>query len=517
MRTHQQSTRFRIVSKSNGGSAVESASYISRQELTSEVTGETYYPKYHEDLVYSGILLPENAPIGYQDRATLWNSVEKNEKSKKAQLARTLKADLPNDWSYELAEQFLKEFVQKTFVNKGMCADIAIHDSVNPEGQRNLHCHIMLTLRPIIENGAWGAKSKKEYILDREGNRIKTRNGNYKSRKIDLVDWNKRTKAAEWRKALANAINDFNEMRGIDVRWEHRSFKEQGLDIEPQIHLGAAASAMERKGILTERGDINRRIALNNRLILYAKKQFDSAQEKVAQLKEKPVVPAMGTQTEITEMLARVQAKSERLALPVVSAKYLAKISKRNVMQDISNAIKFLEQSGIKTFVQLEQYIMERGKKFDCDEVAFKSRWQRIEELKQLVAVYVDYEPYKKVHDESKALSGFKKILYDKEHKHDLAIYENMRGYLKSLLLDEEKIAPKAWQAEQEQLEKEIQGIQKKRAAACYGLAMAEVISYNRDNLERIEDNERRQSGQELRQMRERADQRGKKKREESL
>ncbi len=165
MRIHQQSTRFRIVSKSNGGSAVESASYISRQKLTSEVTGETHYPKHHEDLVYSGILLPENAPTVYQDRATLWNSVEKNEKSKKAQLARTMKADLPNDWSYELAEQFLKEFVQKTFVNKGMCADIAIHDSVNPEGQRNLHSHIMLTLRPIIENGAWGAKSKKNISL----------------------------------------------------------------------------------------------------------------------------------------------------------------------------------------------------------------------------------------------------------------------------------------------------------------------------------------------------------------
>jgi len=399
------------------------------------VTGETYYPKYHEDLVYSGILLPENAPISYQDRATLWNSVEKNEKNKKAQLARTLKA----------------------------------------------------------------------------------RNGNYKSRKIDLVDWNKRTKAAEWRKALADAINDFNEMRGIDVRWEHRSFKEQGLDIEPQIHLGAAASVMERKGIRTERGDINRRIALSNRLILYAKKQFDSAQEKVAQLKEKPIVSAMGTQTEITEMLARVQAKSGRLALPVVSAKYLAKISKRDVLQDISNAIKFLEQSGIKTFTELEQYITENGKRFYDVETVFKYKRQRIEELKQLAAAYADYEPYRKIFDESKSLSGIKRHLYDREHEHDLAMYENMRGYLKSLLPDGEKIAPRAWRAEREQLEKEIPGIQKKRAAACYGLAMAEVISYNRDNLKRIEDNERRRSNQESRRTQEMADQRKKKKREESL
>ena len=266
------STRIRIVGKSSGGSAVDSASYISRTVLTSEVTGETYYPKYHEDLVYSDIFLPANAPESFHDRSTLWNSVERIEKASDAQLARYIKADLPNDWSYDLAIEVMSDFVKKTFVDQGMCADVAIHDSVNDEGQRNLHCHIMLTMRPLKENGEWGAKCHKEYILDENGNKIKTAKGNYKSRKVDAVDWNSRGKASEWRKALADEINRVNDENKIAVKWENRSFKEQGIEREPEVHLGSAASALERKGIKTERGNINRAISARNSIILFAEK-----------------------------------------------------------------------------------------------------------------------------------------------------------------------------------------------------------------------------------------------------
>ena len=102
--TKQASTRFSIVKRSKGQSAVEKASYISRSVLVSEFDGQTYRPKYHEDLVYSEITLPPNAPKEYADRAALWNAVELSEKGQKSQLARMLKASLPNEWSYELAE-----------------------------------------------------------------------------------------------------------------------------------------------------------------------------------------------------------------------------------------------------------------------------------------------------------------------------------------------------------------------------------------------------------------------------
>jgi len=107
---------------------------------------------------------------------------------------------------------------------------------------------------------------------------------------------------------------------------------------------------------------------------------------------------------------------------------------------------------------------------------------------------YADYEPYKAVHDTSKSLSGLKKLKYDKEHEHELVMYKNTRADLKILLVEGEKITPKAWRTEKEQLEKEMPVLRGEQARACYDLAFAEVIrSYNKANLERVEQNKRRQ------------------------
>ena len=147
MTTKELSTRVDIVKRSKGQSAVDKAAYISRTTIKSEYDGVTYYPKYSEDLVHSEIMLPENAPEEYADRGTLWNAVELAEKSKNAQLARMYKVSLPNDWSYEFAVEVMRDYIKRNFVSQGMCADFAIHDSENEKHQRNLHCHIMLTMR----------------------------------------------------------------------------------------------------------------------------------------------------------------------------------------------------------------------------------------------------------------------------------------------------------------------------------------------------------------------------------
>ena len=204
----QASTRFSIVRRSKGQSAVEKASYISRSILVSEFDGQTYRPKYHEDLVHSEITLPPNAPKEYADRATLWNAVELSEKGQKSQLARMLKASLPNEWSYELAEEVVRDYVQRNFVDKGMCADWAIHDSENDKGQRNLHIHVLLTMRPLTEKGEWGAKQKKIYDLDENGERIpiidkktgqqkvdKRNRKQWKCHTADSTDWNSQENA----------------------------------------------------------------------------------------------------------------------------------------------------------------------------------------------------------------------------------------------------------------------------------------------------------------------------------
>ena len=131
------STRAQICGRSanchGGHSAVEQSSYISREKMYSEYDEKMYYPKYSEDLVHCEVMLPENAPPEYSDPYVLWNSVEMNEKGSNAQLARTYRIELPNEWSYELATEVVRDYVNRNFVSKGMCAQFAIHDSENKQ------------------------------------------------------------------------------------------------------------------------------------------------------------------------------------------------------------------------------------------------------------------------------------------------------------------------------------------------------------------------------------------------
>ncbi len=92
------------------------------------------------------------------------------------------------------------------------------------------------------------------------------------------------------------------------------------------------------------------------------------------------------------------------------------------------NAKNFLERNSITTFAQLKKYQADKGKEFDSGEQIFIPKWQRLEQLKELAKAYADYEPYKAVHDTSKSLSGLKKLKYDKEHEHELVMYENTRA-----------------------------------------------------------------------------------------
>ena len=449
--TKQASTRFSIVKRSKGQSAVEKASYISRSILVSEFDGQTYRPKYHEDLVHSEITLPPNAPKEYADRAALWNAVELSEKGQKSQLARMLKASLPNDWSYELAEEVVRDYVQRNFVDKGMCADWAIHDSENDKGQRNLHIHVLLTMRPLTENGEWGAKQKKIYDLDENGEKIpvidkktgqqkvdKRNRKQWKCHTADSTDWNSKENAKMWRKDLADTINATNEQLGIALHWEHRSFKEQGIDREPTIHIGAVANALERKG---------------------------------------------------------------RLDLPIVNGKHLRKISDRNRKsnaaaldsQSADNAEKFITTRKIDSFESLAKFTADKEQRYQQLETVHLSKGQKLNRLKELSKMYALFAPIQATYKESQSLKGLAKMKYDKEHKDSLSKYPELKERMQSLLQNGEKITPKQWKAEIQSLQSEYDSIGREQTKTATELAYAEVISYNKKNLERGLQNENRQ------------------------
>lgn len=235
----------KIIGRGSGRSAVAASAYRSGEKIN-----EHDYTK-KCDIIHSEIMLPENAPSEYTDRATLWNAVENAEKHPRARLSREVVVALPNELTEGEQVKLVQDYVQRNFVDKGMCADFSIHaghihtkkDEVYPFQdltirKENPHAHIMLTVRPINKDGTWGEKSQKEYILDRHGERIKTPKGNYKCRKIDLTDWDKKETLVKWRKDWADTVNKEFDRLGIDERISHLSLKEQGIDRTPTKHMG---------------------------------------------------------------------------------------------------------------------------------------------------------------------------------------------------------------------------------------------------------------------------------------
>ena len=166
-----------IVSRGKGKSAVAAAAYRSGEKLTNEWDGMTHDYTRKGGVVHTEIMLPPHAPPSFSDRSTLWNSVELYEKAGNAQLAREIDAALPIELSREEQIRLVREYCSSQFVSRGMCVDFVIHDT----NSGNPHCHIMLTMRPLDERGAWAAKSKKEYDLDENGERIRLPSGRYKN------------------------------------------------------------------------------------------------------------------------------------------------------------------------------------------------------------------------------------------------------------------------------------------------------------------------------------------------
>ena len=276
-----------IVSRGKGKSAVAAAAYRSGEKITNEWDGMTHDYTRKRGVVHTEILLPPHAPPSFSDRATLWNSVELYEKAGNAQLAREIDAALPIELSREEQIRLVREYCSSQFVSRGMCVDFAIHDT----DSGNPHCHIMLTMRPLDERGAWAAKSKKEYDLDENGERIRLPSGRYKTHKVDLTGWNNKGNALLWRKAWADISNAYLERAGRPERIDHRSNAERGIDELPTVHMGVAACQMEKKGIATEKGELNRNIQKANRLTLNSRPK----QPKYARNKNVIVIGSSGS------------------------------------------------------------------------------------------------------------------------------------------------------------------------------------------------------------------------------
>ena len=222
----------KIIGRSSGRSSVAAAAYRAGEQLHDERTGLSHDYTRKNGVLHSEILAPDNAPDWMTDRAKLWNAVEIVERRKDAQLAREIQLSLPHELDEDQNRNMLLDFVQMHFVDRGMIADVAMHAPDRTSDQRNIHAHVMLTLRELTSDGGFSNKKNR--------------------------DWNTPEQLTDWRESWADHQNAVFKELGIDARVDHRSLADQDVDREPTQHLGPVANDMEKKGKGSRIGDENR-------------------------------------------------------------------------------------------------------------------------------------------------------------------------------------------------------------------------------------------------------------------
>ena len=316
----------KVVSRGSGRSAVAASAYMSCSRIYNDYDGIQHdYTRKH-GLIYQEVMLPPMAPPKWKNREQLWNAVEETEKTKDSRLAREFVVALPVELDKDSNISLLQNFIQKNFVDMGMCADFAIHDT---DGH-NPHAHILLTVRPLNENGTWQYKTEKEYLCIKDGEEKGFTASEFKDaqkegwekqyrykagkKKVYLTpsaaqekgyeridkhpkstrygrqnpiseQWNSEEQLCLWRANWADAVNKMLALNQINAAIDHRSFAAQGITEQPTIHEGYIAQNMEKKGLIADRCEINRQIRADNRILRELKTQI----KKLVQAVEKSI------------------------------------------------------------------------------------------------------------------------------------------------------------------------------------------------------------------------------------
>ncbi len=226
----------KVISRANGSSAIAAAAYRSASQLYDERLGRSHDFSNKAGVIYSEVILPEGAPKRLYDRMALWNEVEDGEKRKDAQLAREVEFSIPREMNKKQGVALARDFVAEQFVRRGMVADLNVHWDKAQDGSPKPHAHVLLSMRDVGLEG-FGQKNR---------------------------NWNGNELLKEWREAWAAHVNERIVELGLEGRVDHRSYKDQGIELEPQHKIGPGGMRRLNRGEDAERADDHRRIAREN-------------------------------------------------------------------------------------------------------------------------------------------------------------------------------------------------------------------------------------------------------------
>ncbi|WP_249030199.1 MobQ family relaxase [Tannockella kyphosi] len=459
---------IKVISRGKSKSAVASAAYRSGAKITNEYDGETHDYTHKGGIYYSAILLPPHAPKEYADRSILWNAVEMIEKQHNAQLAREIEVSIPKEIPSYLWRRMMIDFCNSNFVKQGMIADLSIHN----KDPNNPHCHIMLTMRPIKENGKWGAKSRKEYILDDSGNRIKLPSGNWKSTKVDTMDWNSQDNAEVWRANWSEHCNLYLENLGCEERIDHRSYERQGIDQIPSIHLGVSASQMEQKGIETDRGNINRQIHDDNKEVKIIKARITRLMKWQRELEVQPLDLSRGEfKSSILEKLNTNKG--------IVKNQYQTTKDLKNYV----NVWNFLQANDIGNLEEFNAKIQAMNDSFYAIKSALKTIENDMGKLDKQLDLWAEYEQLKPIRKKHLKLTSKEQKSFYEQHTTELDRAEILNSKWAKFTNSGGKISTSTWKRERKELEQLSKTCDVKMKAYKEELGKAEKIQKVLDEL----------------------------------
>ena len=436
----------KIVSRNKGKSAVAASAYISGTKMENTWDGVTHDYTRKKHVIYTEVMLPPNAPQEYADRSLLWNSVEWNETKANAQLARSIELALPAELNHEQNIALVRKLVQKLFVDKGMCADVAFHD----KGDGNPHAHILLTMRPLTPDGKWGDKSRLEYILDADGNRIPARQkGRWKTRKVYTTDWDDRGNAERWRAAAADAINEALREAGFTQGFvDPRSYADQGVQRIPMVHEGPDARAMEKRGISTEVGEKNREIRQQNKLLCQLEARL-ARLNAWAQYERKKDELLIAQEEDVSRESLRFKLASNILASSVMPNR------KDHRLRDSTGLLSIMHEYNITDAASCAAAIQQLNTELYSLRSKRKETHDLTVELNARIDFYEKWKKYRKHHQAWEKLPEAKRGDYERNHEYELRQYRQAAAALHRWQADGEKIDYKGWKAAQAYLDKE--------------------------------------------------------------
>lgn len=322
-----------IISRGQGRSAVAAAAYRSGEQIENKHDGIIHDYTAKGGIVHSEIILPANAPPEWADRGRLWNEVEQAEKQNNAALAREINVALPVELDREEQVDLIRDYCNANFVSAGMVADVNIHDppqrdadgkviydAAGNEIHNNPHAHIMLTVRPLDDQGNWVAKSHKEYVCERSGEIKNFAPTEYKEaakegwekryqyatpdgkqwlppsqadgleriskapQAVTVMDgkaeeWKSKEALLKWREDWAAKCNARLREKGVE-EIDHRSNADRGMEQVPTVHEGPQIRAMSDKGIDTDVARQNRKAKAINAKLEEWKKEIRELADK---------------------------------------------------------------------------------------------------------------------------------------------------------------------------------------------------------------------------------------------